>query len=70
MAPSLGCAAVNTPDTLWSFCPNIGAAYAFAVLFGLTFVVHVIQGVYYKKAYTWVIAMSAAWQMIAVRSPP
>ncbi|KAK3053003.1 hypothetical protein LTR09_006067 [Extremus antarcticus] len=26
---------------------------------------HVAQGVYYKKVYTWVIAMSALWQTIA-----
>ena len=64
MATSL-CAAVTTPNSLWSFCPNVGAAYAFATFFGLTFVAHVAQGVYYRKGYTWVIAMSALWQLIA-----
>jgi hypothetical protein len=59
------CAAVTAPDTLWSFCPNVGAAYAFAIFFGLTFIAHVAQGIYYRKAYTWVIAMSALWQLIA-----
>lgn len=52
------CTAVATPETLWSSCPNAGASYAFAVFFGLAFMAHVAQGVYYKKAYTWVIAMS------------
>jgi hypothetical protein len=59
------CAATDTPDTLWSFCPNIGAAYAFAIFFGLTFIVHVVQGILYRKVYTWVIAMSAFWQFVA-----
>ncbi|KAK3725926.1 hypothetical protein LTR37_000074 [Vermiconidia calcicola] len=63
--PAQQCAAVTTPDTIWAFCPNLGAAYAFAVFFGLTFCTHVAQGIYYRKAYTWVIAMSALWQMAA-----
>lgn len=57
------CNAVTAPDTLWSFCPNVGAAYAFAVFFGLTLVIHIAQGIHYRKAYTWVIAMSALWQL-------
>jgi hypothetical protein len=59
------CAATAPSDTYWSFCPNVGAAYAFCVFFGLTMVAHMIQGVYHKKAYTWVIAMSALWQTVA-----
>ena len=59
------CAALTTPDTLWGFCPNVGAAYAFTIFFGLTFVVHVFQGIYHRKAYTWVTAMSALWQTLA-----
>ena len=62
---SHACAAVTTPDTLWVFCPNFGAAYAFCIFFGLTFLSHVLQGVYHRKAYAWVIAMSALWQTIA-----
>ena len=64
MSPQV-CAAVTTPKTLWSFCPNIGAAYAFAIFFALTFISHVAQGILHRKAYTWVIAMSALWQMVA-----
>jgi hypothetical protein len=59
------CAAAAGPETLWSFCPNVGAAYAFAVFFGLSFLTHVFQGIYHRKAYAWVIAMSALWQTIA-----
>jgi hypothetical protein len=50
-------AAVTTPDTLWNFCPSEGAAYAFIVLFGLACATHVFQGIYHRKAYTWVISM-------------
>ena len=52
-------------DTLWSFCPSVAAAYAFAIFFGLTFIAHVAQGIYYRKVYTWVIAMSTLWQLVA-----
>ena len=59
------CADVTVPGTNWTFCPDIAPAYAFCALFGLTFVLHVAEGIYYRKAYTWVIAMSALWQTIA-----
>lgn len=59
------CDAVTTPNTLWAFCPSTGAAYAFCIFFGLTLIAHISQGIYYKKGYTWVIAMSALWQTIA-----
>jgi uncharacterized membrane protein len=49
--------AFTTPGTYWSFCPSLGAAVAFLVFFFLTFVAHVAQGVFYRKAYTWVISM-------------
>ncbi|EEA28511.1 hypothetical protein TMatcc_003159 [Talaromyces marneffei ATCC 18224] len=58
------CKAVTTLKTYWSFCPSLGAAIAFLVFFFLTFVAHVTQGIYYRKAYTWVISMSALWQSI------
>lgn len=59
------CPGIATPGTLWGFCPNVGAASAFCIFFGLTFAVHVFQGIYYRKAYTWIISMSALWQTIA-----
>ena len=59
------CPAVTSSDTLWGFCPNYGAAIAFCVFFATTFLVHVGQGICYRKAYTWVIAMSALWQTVA-----
>ncbi|EED22970.1 conserved hypothetical protein [Talaromyces stipitatus ATCC 10500] len=58
------CPAITTPGTYWTFCPSLGAAIAFLVFFSLTFFVHIAQGVYYRKAYTWVISMSVLWQAI------
>lgn len=58
------CAAITTPQTLWTFCPNVGAAYAFAVFFGLTLIAHIAQGIYHRKIYSWAIAMSALWQLL------
>ncbi|KAM0795707.1 RTA1 like protein-domain-containing protein [Usnea florida] len=58
-----GCPAQTDPKSQWpEFCPNIGAAYLFAILFGLTLVVHIVQSIVYRKGYSWVIAMGALWQ--------
>jgi hypothetical protein len=50
---------------MWSFCPNLGAAYAFTVFFGLATIVHLIQGIFYRKPYSWVIIASGLAQTIA-----
>ncbi|KAI1629071.1 RTA1 like protein-domain-containing protein [Exophiala viscosa] len=63
MAPT--CNALTDPNTLWNFCPSLGAAYALTVFFGLAFLAHVTQGIYHRKWYTWVICMGALWQTIA-----
>ena len=58
-----GCPAQTDPNTQWpSFCPNSGAAYLFAILFGLTLTAHIVQSIIYRKGYSWVIAMGALWQ--------
>lgn len=50
--------ALADPNKFWSFCPNIGAAYLFAILFALTTVTHLIQAIIYRKGYCWVIIFS------------
>jgi hypothetical protein len=50
---------------MWSFCPNLPAAYLFAVLFGLTTVAHMAQAVIHRKGYSWVIILSALLQLLA-----
>ena len=61
-----GCPARTDPNTQWpAFCPNSGAAYLFAILFGLTLIAHIVQSIIYRKGYSWVIAMGALWQVAA-----
>lgn len=58
-----GCPAQTDPNTAWpGFCPNSGAAYLYAILFGLTLTTHIVQSIIYRKGYSWVIAMGALWQ--------
>lgn len=59
-----GCPAQTDPNTQWpGFCPNSGAAYLFAIFFGLTLTTHIVQSIIYRKGYSWVIAMGALWEM-------
>ncbi|KAH8678857.1 RTA1 like protein-domain-containing protein [Tricladium varicosporioides] len=58
------CAALTTEHTQWNFCPNVGAAYAFAVFFGLTTIAHIAQAIVYRKAYSWVIIFSGLAQTL------
>ena len=60
-----GCPAQTDPNSQWpDFCPNIGAAYLFAILFALTLIAHIAQSIMYRKGYSWVIAMGALWQTV------
>ncbi|KAI4241389.1 MAG: hypothetical protein L6R40_004565 [Gallowayella cf. fulva] len=60
------CPAVEVPDKdkLWSFCPNIAAAYLLTILFAFTTCAHFAQAILYRKGYCWVIVMSALWQTV------
>lgn len=53
---------MTAPDTLWSFCPSLGAAIAMTVFLLCTSIAHIVQGIHYRKPYTWVICMSALLQ--------
>ncbi|KAK5676673.1 hypothetical protein LTS10_010974 [Elasticomyces elasticus] len=58
------CKVLSDPDTVWPpSCPNIGASYLFAVLFALTLIGHVVQMIWTKKWYSWVIVTSSALQV-------
>ncbi|KAG6994103.1 hypothetical protein G7Y79_00047g083290 [Physcia stellaris] len=66
----------NDDGSVWNFCPNITAAYIFTVLFILTLIGHIAQGIIHKKGYSWVVAMSALWQsgayifrVISIKNP-
>lgn len=57
------CEAVTNPDSvLPHFCPNIGAAYFFAILFGIITIAHFTQMFLHRKPYSWVITFSALLQ--------
>lgn len=57
------CPAKDAPDTAWPpLCPSIGAAYLFAILFGLTTLAHITQAILHRKFYSWVVIMGASWQ--------
>ncbi|MCJ1339763.1 hypothetical protein MMC09_005054 [Bachmanniomyces sp. S44760] len=58
------CLSQSDPNVLWNYCPNLGAAIAFAVLFGLVTAAHITQAIMFRKGFCWVIAMSALWQCL------
>ena len=46
------------------FCPRIGPAYLFTLLFAFTTVAHLVQAIIYRKGYCWVIICSGLAQTI------
>ncbi|KAI9665829.1 MAG: hypothetical protein M1821_003763 [Bathelium mastoideum] len=60
------CPPLNDPNYQangpWSFCPSIGADYFFIVLFGLATIGHLAEAILYRKVYSLVIIIAAAWQ--------
>lgn len=63
-ASAATCHVLAVPNTQWNLCPNIGAAYAFCIFFALTMIAHIVQGILYRKSYTWVIIGSALLQVL------
>ncbi|MCJ1467018.1 hypothetical protein MMC07_005640 [Pseudocyphellaria aurata] len=55
-------ALADEKNTQWNFCPSVGAAYLFAILFALTTCGHVAQAIIHRKGYSWVIIVSALLQ--------
>ena len=49
---------------MWDFCPSLGASILFIVLFTATTVIHLIQAIFYKKPYCWVIVVSGLLQAV------
>ncbi|KAJ8103684.1 RTA1 like protein-domain-containing protein [Lipomyces tetrasporus] len=63
------CLPLDDPNSHWNrFCPSWSAAIAFAVLFAVTTVLHIIQACYYRKSFLWVLIMGAIWELIAAAS--
>lgn len=66
------CKAVNADDTLWDFCPSVGAAFLFTVLFAITTAAHFVQAIVYRKGYSWVIILAGVGTIFLSRNidPP
>ncbi|RHZ73718.1 hypothetical protein CDV55_108388 [Aspergillus turcosus] len=52
-------------DAILLYVPSFGAAIFFTILFGLTFICHIVQAFIYKKKYAWVVIMGASWELLA-----
>ncbi|KND88824.1 hypothetical protein TOPH_06533, partial [Tolypocladium ophioglossoides CBS 100239] len=52
-------------DSYYSFYPSFEGNLAFAVLFGVSTLVHVAQAVAYRKRFCWVIIMGGLWETAA-----
>lgn len=51
-------------NALYLYYPSFGAAIAFAVIFGLLMVAHLIQATIYKAGFAWVVLMGVAWECV------
>lgn len=49
-------------NALYEYNPTLGAPAAVAVIFGLIFIAHVVQGVVYRTLFACVVAMGASWE--------
>ncbi|KAF8587695.1 RTA1-domain-containing protein, partial [Ramaria rubella] len=53
----------HDPHALWLYCPSLGAAVLFLVLFGLCTVAHITQAIMFRKKFCWVIIIACLWEM-------
>ncbi|KAH7150498.1 RTA1 domain protein [Dactylonectria estremocensis] len=54
---------IDACNANYAFYPNFGANLAFAVLFGMSTIIHLMQAIVYKKRYCWVVIMGATWEL-------
>jgi hypothetical protein len=55
---------LSDPDMQWPYCPSFPAATAFTALFGTLCLAHLLQAIYYRKAFCWVICMASIWETV------
>ncbi|TVY90551.1 Sphingoid long-chain base transporter, partial [Lachnellula willkommii] len=63
-SPLLSTARADPVNTNWNFCPSTAAAWLFFILFALTTCAHLVQGIWHRKSYCWVIVCSGALQTV------
>ncbi|KAM0716796.1 hypothetical protein Q7P37_008241 [Cladosporium fusiforme] len=52
-------------NSLYPYNPNFPAECAFALLFGLTTIVHSVQAIAWKKSFCWTLLVGASWEFLA-----
>ncbi|KAH8730727.1 RTA1 like protein-domain-containing protein [Phaeosphaeriaceae sp. PMI808] len=56
---------VDACNAQWPYSPSFAAAIAFAVLFGLLTLAHLVLAITFRKGFCWVIIMASAWETTA-----
>ncbi|KAF4982450.1 hypothetical protein FZEAL_1968 [Fusarium zealandicum] len=56
---------VDACNSNYLFDPDFAANLAFAVFFGTTTLVHIIQAAIFKKRFCWVVIMGGIWETVA-----
>jgi len=59
------CLVLQTPNTVWNFCPSTAFAYAAASVFAVTTFALAVQAIGTKKLYCWIIVFSGLLQTVA-----
>ncbi|EIN12916.1 RTA1-domain-containing protein [Punctularia strigosozonata HHB-11173 SS5] len=54
----------DDPRAVWPYDPSFAAALLFLALFGVSTILHTVQMFRYRKWISWVIIMSALWQVV------
>ena len=49
-------------NALWPYFPNLAAAVAFSILFGVLTITHLAQAIQYRNGFCWVIIMAGLWE--------
>ncbi|KAF4826517.1 putative lipid transporter atnI [Colletotrichum tropicale] len=56
---------IDACNSYYAFNPSFEGNLAFAVLFGLSMIAHVVQAITYRKRFCWVVIVGASWETAA-----
>ncbi|OAA66353.1 RTA-like protein [Akanthomyces lecanii RCEF 1005] len=59
----MDCKALTTEGTQWHFCPSMSASIVFTILFAGVTLLHIVQAIFHRTWYSWVIVVSGALQV-------
>ncbi|KAF7715219.1 Uncharacterized protein PECH_008713 [Penicillium ucsense] len=57
---------LSSADAQYAYCANGPVAVFFSVLFGLTWIAHLVQAVTYRKKFCWVMVVGTLWECIGL----